>query len=332
MLHQSLYNTFRRYFTLKTGTIRALPIVMLMPHSACNCCCVMCDLRKDDKNLRQFTENAISGLLNSLKKLNTQQVVMSGGEELLNPNFFRFCEILQKQNIKISLLFTGVTLKKHAVQLVTWVNDAIVSLDGNEEIHNRIRNIPDAYQKLKEGVHYIKSLTPYFKITARTVIHRLNFRHWADIIDSAKEIGVNQISFLTADTSSHAFNREVLLSDQLQHEILLHNNEVAELNSVTDNIIKEYIADINSCFIAENPEKLRKIYNYYAAFYGLNPFPYEKCNDPWVSAVVEADGTVRPCFFHEPVGNTREESLENILNNEKSRGFRKNMDINTVPV
>ena len=35
-------------------------------------------------------------LLDSLKKLGTQQVVMSGGEALLNPNFFRFCEILQK--------------------------------------------------------------------------------------------------------------------------------------------------------------------------------------------------------------------------------------------
>ena len=102
-----------------------------------------------------------------------------------------------------------------------WVNDIIVSLDGNEEIHNRIRNIPDAYQKLKEGVYNIKKLAPDFKITARTVIHRLNFRHWPDIIDSAKEIGLDQISFLPADVSSHAFNREVLWSDQRQHEILL---------------------------------------------------------------------------------------------------------------
>ncbi|HKB43550.1 MAG TPA: radical SAM protein, partial [Chitinophagaceae bacterium] len=242
--------------------------------------------------------------------------------------FFRFCEILQKQNIKVSLLSTGLTLKKYAEQLVTWVNDIIVSLDGNKEIHNSIRNIPDAFQKLKEGVHSIKSLVPGFKITARTVIHRLNFRHWADIIESAKEIGVNQISFLPADVSSHAFNREVLWSDQRQHEILLNKNEVEELKTITESIIEIYVADFDSHFIAESPEKLRKIYSYYAAFYGLNPFPYKKCNAPWVSAVVEADGTVRPCFFHAPLGNIREDSLSTILNNEKSIGFRKNLDMN----
>src|SRR6266496_1435661 len=226
MLTQSLYQTFKRYRTLQTDKITALPVVILMPHSACNCRCVMCDIWKDNKNLKQLTEADIEGLLISLKKFGTQQVVMSGGEALLNPNFFRFCEILQKQNIKISLLSTGLTLKKHAKQLAQYVNDIIVSLDGNETIHNDIRNIPDAYQKLKEGVQEVKSqsfdkLRTKFKITGRTVIHRLNFRHWPAIIDSAKDIGLDQISFLPADVSSHAFNREILWSDHRQHEILL---------------------------------------------------------------------------------------------------------------
>ena len=72
------------------------------------------------------------GLLHSLKKLGTQQVLMSGGEALLNPTFFSFCELLHNQNIRISLLSTGLTLKNNAAQLVKWVNDIIVSLDGNE--------------------------------------------------------------------------------------------------------------------------------------------------------------------------------------------------------
>ena len=93
-------------------------------------------------------------------------------------------------------------------------------------------------------------------------------------------------------------------------------------------IIEKYAADFDSGFIAESPEKLRKIYSYYAAFYGLNSFPYKKCNAPWVSTVVEADGTVRPCFFHAPLGNIREQSLENILNSDESIQFRKELDMN----
>src|SRR4051812_12637001 len=220
MSSQSLYHTFKRYRTLQTHTVSALPIVILMPHSACNCRCVMCDIWKDNKNLKQLHESDIEELLSSLKKLGTQQVVMSGGEALLNANFFRFCEILHQEHIKVTLLSTGMTLKKNAEQLVKHVDDIIVSLDGDEATHNYIRNIPDAYQKLREGVRTIKSIKPEMRITARTVIHKINFRSWTGIIDGAKEIGIDQVSFLPADVSSHAFNREMLWTDQRQHEIL----------------------------------------------------------------------------------------------------------------
>mgnify|MGYP001585990670 CR=1 FL=1 len=326
---QSLYHSYKRLRTLHTDRISALPIVILMPHSACNCQCVMCDIWKDNKNLKQLTEKDIQGLLSSLKKLGTRQVVMSGGEALLNPKFFRFCEILKKQDIKLSLLSTGLTLRRNAEQLLLYVNDIIVSLDGNEEIHDRIRNIPGAFKKLKEGVQYIKSIDPAFKINARTVIHRLNFPIWPAIINAAKETGFNQISFLPADVSSHAFNREILWSDQRQHEILPDENELAELNTILGQLIEEYKEDFAQGFIAESPEKLRKIYSYYAAFYGKTPFPYKKCNAPWVSAVIEADGTVRPCFFHAPMGNIRKQSLDMILNSEDGIRFRKELDMET---
>jgi len=329
MLKQSLYYSFQRYRTLQTDIIRALPIVILMPHSACNCKCVMCDIWKDNKNLKQLTEGDIQGLLSSLKKFGTREVVMSGGEALLNPNFFRLCEILHQQNIKISLLSTGLSLKKNVEQILTWIDNIIVSLDGNEEVHDRIRNIPHAFQKLKEGVQLIKSIDPKFRITARTVIHKLNFRIWDSIIDSAKEMGLDQISFLPADVSSHAFNREVLWSENRQHEILVEQNELPELSVVINGILENYEEDFESRFIAESPGKFRKIYSYYAAFYNLNPFPYKKCNAPWVSTVIEADGTVRPCFFHEPIGNIRDNSLEEILNSKESIRFRKDLDMDS---
>jgi len=327
MLKQSLYYSLQRYRTLQTDIIRALPIVILMPHSACNCKCVMCDIWKDNKNLKQLTEGDIQGLLSSLKKFGTREVVMSGGEALLNPNFFRLCEILRQQNIKITLLSTGLSLKKNVEQILTWIDNVIVSLDGNEEVHDRIRNIPHAFQKLKEGVHLIKSIDPKFRITARTVIHKLNFRIWDSIIDSAKEIGLDQISFLPADVSSHAFNREVLWNENRQHEILVEQNELPGLSVVINGILENYEEDFESRFIAESPGKFRKIYSYYAAFYNLNPFPYKKCNAPWVSTVIEADGTVRPCFFHEPIGNIRDSSLEEILNSKESIRFRKDLDM-----
>ncbi len=329
MPDQPLYHTLKRYRTLQTNKIYALPIVILMPHSACNCRCVMCDIWKDNKNLKQLTEGDIMSLLTALKKFGTQQVLMSGGEALLNENFFLFCEILQRHKIKVSLLSTGLSIKKNAIPLTQLVNDIIVSLDGDETLHNEIRNIKDAYQKLKEGVQHIKSINPVYRITARTVIHKLNYKQWPSIIDSAKEIGLNQISFLPADVSSHAFNREILWSDARQHEIMPAKEELPELKKMIDTIIDKYAADIENRFIAESAEKLQKIYLYYAAFYQMNDFPYKKCNAPWVSTVIEADGTVRPCFFHKSMGNIRDSSLDGILNSTRAIEFRKTLDVTT---
>jgi len=327
MLTQNLYDTYKRYRTLHTNVIKALPVVILMPHSACNCRCVMCDIWKGNHNLKQLTEEDICGLMNSLKKFRTQQVLMSGGEALLNKNFFRFCEILKKENIKVSLLSTGLTLKKNSEQIVEFVNDIIVSLDGDGETHDKIRNIPGAFNKMKEGITAIKILKPDFKITGRTVIHRLNFRRWAKIIEAAKEIGLQQISFLPADVSSHAFNRELTWDENRQHEILLSENDLPGLKDVIENLLIENENDFNNKFIAESPEKIMKIYTYYAAFFGLNNFPYKRCNAPWVSTVVESDGNVRPCFFHEAYGNIRTTSLDKIINSEEAINFRKNLDM-----
>ena len=331
MFSQSLYHTFKRFRSLQTSRISALPIVILMPHSACNCRCVMCDIWKDNKNLKQLNESDITGLLETLEDFGTQQVVMSGGEALLNPNFFRFCEILQSREIRVTLLSTGLTLSREAERLVKWVNDIIISLDGPPAIHDAIRNIPGAFNKIKEGIDSIRAIDPAFSIQGRSVIHKMNFRYWPQIVEAAKEINLNSISFLPADVSSHAFNREILWNELRQHEILPDEQELPILYEVTERLVEEYRGEFESGFIVESPEKTWNIYSYYAAFYGRNLFPFKRCNAPWVSTVIEADGTVRPCFFHEAIGNIRQNRLDDILNSDDAIEFRKTLDMDRNP-
>src|SRR5947209_8200068 len=111
MVEQSLLHTIHRYKSLYTNRISALPIVILMPHSACNCKCIMCDIWKDNKNIRQLTRDDITGLLASLKRLGTKKILMSGGEALMNPNFFEFCSILKNEGFFISIHSTGISFK-----------------------------------------------------------------------------------------------------------------------------------------------------------------------------------------------------------------------------
>jgi radical SAM protein with 4Fe4S-binding SPASM domain len=52
-----------------------------------------------------------------------------------------------------------------------------------------------------------------------------------------------------------------------------------------------------------------------------------------VSAVVEPDGAVRPCFFHRPIGYLRGGStLEQVVNGPEAIAFRSGLDIATNPI
>ena len=143
-------------------------------------------------------------------------------------------------------------------------------------------------------------------------------------------MALDGISFLPADMSSSAFGRERPSQSQA---LALDAKEVAELQDVVEQTIEHCREDFESGFVAESPDKLRRIAQYYAAIAGTGAFPAVSCNAPYMSVVVEADGAVRPCFFHEPVGNIRLAPLGAIVANNlpASREHARCGHTNAVP-
>jgi len=292
----------------------------------------MCDIWKGNENLQQLDEPDISELLISLKKLHTNSVVMSGGEALMHPNFFKLCEILKSQNLSIIILSTGLLLKKYAKEIIEMTDEVIVSLDGSREVHDKIRNIPNVFDKLREGIKELKNIKSDYRVTGRSVIQKENFWDLPNIVNTSHDISLDQISFLTADVSTDAFNRPELWDNQRAGEVRLSLEELQKFKEVIESLIKTHSEDFETKFIAESPAKIRRFYHYYAAFHGLSGFPEIKCSAPWVSSVIESDGSVRPCFFHHKIGNIKESSLTSIINSDQSISFRKNLDISTNPI
>jgi len=60
----------------------------------------MCDIWKGNNNLQQLNESDIQKFLNSLKKLNTGVIVISGWEALMHPDFFRLCDMIRSAALK----------------------------------------------------------------------------------------------------------------------------------------------------------------------------------------------------------------------------------------
>ena len=301
-----------------------LPILILSPHSRCNCRCVMCDIWKVT-DAREIGASDLERHAASLDRMGVEWAVFSGGEPLMHSDLFRLCAILRERGIRVTVLSTGLLLEKHAHAIAANVDDLIVSLDGPSEVHDRVRRVPGAFRRLAAGVGSIHAIRPGFPITARCTIQRLNHSQLRATIAAAGAIGLKEISFLAADLTSTAFNRPEAWPPERELSIALAPVDLAALESEIESIIRE-----NECggFVAESPAKLRRIVHHFRAHLGLCEPVAPVCNAPWVSVAVEADGIVRPCFFHPPIGKIdAATSLMDVVNGAEAVRFRTGLDV-----
>ncbi len=327
----SAASPLQRDESLAPHVIRELPVLVLAPHNRCNCRCVMCDIWKISQ-VRQITAADLVPHLESIRSLGTRWVTLSGGEPLLHYDLRGFLEMLRKERIRVTLLSTGLLLAENAQLVTELVDDVIVSLDGPREVHNSIRRVENAFEQMADGVATLRSLRKEMKVAGRSTVQRNNFRYMPQTVEAARELGLDSISFLAVDATSTAFNRENGWKDGQQARVLLTADEVAELSALLDCMATDYADDFRSRFIQESPAKLRRIVHHFRSALGEVEPVAPRCNAPWVSAVVEADGTVRPCFFHPPIGNFHEQSLAEILNSDAALQFRAGLDIEHNPV
>jgi MoaA/NifB/PqqE/SkfB family radical SAM enzyme len=313
------------------GEITRLPILLLHVHSHCNCRCVMCDIwkRKDKECL---TSADLERHRNSLRELQVEQVVLTGGEPLLHEDFAAICAFFRQMGIRITLLTTGLLLEKTAVAVSNSVDELIISLDGPRDVHDRIRRVPGAFDRIAQGVAAVRALNPALPIAARCTVQSENHALLEETVHAARELGLCSISFLAVDVSSHAFNRSLVWPDDRQHQVALSVGQVAVLQEQLARLADARMADRSPLpFIVESPEKLQKIAHHFRAQLGERSFAAPACNAPWVSAVLELGGALRPCFFHPVTADASSENLQAALNSESARRFRQTLDIATNP-
>jgi len=311
---------------LAAHRIRALPVLVIFPHNQCNCRCVMCDIWRI-REVREITPVELEQQLQSFRDLGVGWVVFSGGEPQLNQEWSCLARMLRLAGIRVTLLTAGLLLESQAQVVVDSVDDVIVSLDGPPEVHDKIRRIPGAFARLSRGVETLHQFRPDIQVRARCTVQKANHGSLCAVVQSAKEIGLSSISFLAADLTSSAFNRpEGWLPDRVDRVALL-SAEVDRLEAEVERLIHERHSDLDSGFVVETADKLWRIVQHFRAHLGQAEDVAPRCNAPWVSAVIEASGDVRPCFFHPVLGNIHRQALPDILNGALALNFRASLDV-----
>jgi len=210
------------------------------------------------------------------------------------------------------------------------VDTVVISLDGPRHIHDAIRRVKGAFERIAKGVSALRAERPAPRLIARSVVQRANFAHLQDTIAAAQQVGFDEISFLAADLTTAAFNRPEPWPAERVADVTIDGDDLDQLDRSITFTYSQSAHLFDNGFVAGGRESIDRIRRYYQAIAGRGSLPAVQCNAPWVSAVLEPGGAVRPCFFHDVYGSASE-GFERALNAASAIQFRQQLDVSSNP-
>jgi MoaA/NifB/PqqE/SkfB family radical SAM enzyme len=296
----------------------------------------------------------VEDIAGAFGELGVRWVLLSGGEAMQHPKWPEIARRFRAEGTYVMLLTNGLLVRKQIDEVLASVDELIVSLDGGTAAtYDAIRGV-DAFDLVLDGIRAARAAG--LPVATRTTIQRANFREIPQIIEAAKAADVNRISFLTVDVSNEfAFGPRFTADPALSlmpttnaivngatssaslPPLSVHGDanvdggrgsaltpaDVIELSHILDEVEQRFAADFASGLIAESPQKMRRMVNYFNAINGDGSFPRPRCNSPHTSTVIEVDGTLRPCYFLPAYGKLNGAKLPEAINTSAAQALRQ---------
>jgi MoaA/NifB/PqqE/SkfB family radical SAM enzyme len=296
----------RPLLNLNSDHLFTLPTAILYITDKCNSRCISCDYWRYGRT--NMSLELVDRLVEELPRIGTRYILLSGGEPLMHPQWPIIAQKFRAGSMKIGMVTSGIMLPKFFREVSESVDELFVSLDGaTRETYQAIRGV-DGLSLIERGV---KELIGQLPITFRTTVQRGNFREIPALLRLTRSWQVAHHSFLAVDVTTHAaFARQ----SEFEHSLALTQDDLPEFDRVLAEVETEFAAEFRSGYIAESPDKLRRLRQYFGALLSLNEFPLVRCNAPRWSAVIETDGSLKPCYFLPATGKLNGGSILNTLN------------------
>jgi len=315
------------------------PLVIYVTTLRCNLRCKMCHLygeygippnTRGELSLLE-AKRMIDNIKTSYRHLPYLPFIgMSGGEPFLRKDIFEIAEYMKKSGFRFSFTTNLSTLNNKQIERLIQVKpaDLRVSLDGPEDVHDRIRGVKGTFEKVIKTIKTIRNSKEGKKIPIRIncTISESNVETLPEMIDIAKELNASlNYQYTTFIDKKHAdmqknisakyFNNNL---DNYRGFLKMPKNKIVKL---VDQIkkIKEKAKRLNLPVTFLPNLKMDEIKRYYS---NLDGYVHSKrCNFPWGSAKIWATGDVYPCFRYS-FGNIKKEKFSAIWNSKKARYFR----------
>jgi len=316
-----------------------LPMVIFWePTMACNQRCIVCCFY-GEYGQRQSGERELSGesLVEIVKDLATAYrsypwkpvVILSGGEPLLHPDILMLTRSLNQYGFRFAILTNLMDIPKKILDelLATHPVEIRTSVDGPEQIHDRVRRTPGAFKRMIQGLHYLLKRNPgRTRMTINCTLSRWNAEYLMDVLEMARSEGVGlnvqHLNFLT--TKLNETHEEVCYRlfgeplrarstiDSFTEKEALSFERAIQMLDATSRKMK-----VNLSFLPS--VSIRDIRHYYADPDG---YTFAKlCSAPWSIARIDPSGNLYPCY-EQRWGNLLRENLSTLWNGEAACRFR----------
>lgn len=266
----------------------------------CNAKCIFC---KCWQNIHDREEDLPGEIwIDTARKIKeftlVDSVVIGGGEPLLYKDIFEVIKGLNKLNLHTVVVTNGSLFSYDNCKKILdcGVRHIAFSLDSFSEKHNRMRAIPNLFEKCREAIFLLKKIDPKISLGISTIICEENiyeipnFSEWI-----LKELPIEAINF-------QAYNQVVAYSgkDWWENDPLWPKDKKAIIQ------VMDYLSRIakEGAKIANPPAQFEKFKNYLISPDGdLNI----KCPAGAFNYPVSYSGNVVACLAKGAIGNIKSE-------------------------
>jgi MoaA/NifB/PqqE/SkfB family radical SAM enzyme len=298
-------------------------------NTGCNARCRACEIWRQKIGSR-LQADEIASWAPGWRRLGIGRIELCG-EPTIHPQLETIIDGLRTHGFTLNILSNGLRLQPYLSQIREQAESLTVSLDGPPEIHDWIRGVANAFDRTEKNVRALRSSSPTFPIYGRCAVNRENLRYLNETVETAKKIGLTNISFCRLDTDTAAFGREQLENDDWSERLGALSLQIADtplVDAVLDRLEAVHQDDFDSRYIVESPRMLRWQLSPALVTHANSGLTRGlRCNAPLMSVVVEPNGDVKPCWFLPAYGNLRKDSLERILDCAEAKSFRANLDV-----
>ena len=282
----------------------------------CNVKCRYCEYWRLPKYKDEMTIQEWQKALLSIKEfVGGFSISFSGGEPFIKPGFLDLMMFCHQNGILAGVTTNGSALnQKNAIKLVAahpW--NLNISVDAPfAELHDYLRGWPGLFQKLSDGIKYVREerdrqgLT--FPIIIKPTVGRKNYHYLPDMVQWVKEIGATALNFQPMDR----------WTPETYDELWIEPAEHDELQRVVDKML-----DLK-CH-GEPIVNSELLITLLVAHFREESAPPETmpCRVGMRDFFIRTNGDIEVCFFYPPIGNIKEQSVRDIWYGPKAQEIRR---------